>query len=252
MLKTIWPSQLSVFYPHPAGRLAPLAAVGAAVFSVAVTILAVRWRKRHPCVAVGWFWYVGMLFPAIGLVQVGAQSMADRYTYLPLVGLFVAICWALPRTALTGYRRAVAIGASVVLLVVLSWLTDKQVAVWKNPITLFEHAVRIDTDNPLAHNNLAAAYFSAGDADKAAHHLVAALRIDPDDPVPRLNLSAVLFSTGQLDKAKAQASRVVAAHPEHSGARRLLHRITQEQSRRSQSDHRATKTIQNARRRRPG
>ena len=156
--KTFWPADLAVFYPYHAGR--PLYASLAATAALAVVTVLVVWqRRRRPYLAVGWFWYLGMLVPVIGLVQVGEQSMADRYTYLPLVGIFIMGVWG--ARDLAAGRRAWQVGlvcAFAAALVACAALAQQQVACWKDSKALLEHDIEAAGDNPMARGNLGVFY----------------------------------------------------------------------------------------------
>ena len=179
VVSMLWPSDLAVLYPHP-GQWPGRAVVGAGALLVLVSAVAASAWRRHPHLAVGWLWYLGTLVPVIGLVQVGKQSHADRYTYLPLVGLFIMIAWSLPRLDVGRSRRRVvaALGATA-LVTTLMVMTRLQLRHWKDSRALFERAVRVTTGNAVAHNNLGVILLAADDVDGAVRHFEAALRIDP-------------------------------------------------------------------------
>ena len=146
----IWPSNLAVFYPYPG--LWPLWQVLGAVFLfIAVTLMVIRTAKRFPYLAVGWLWYVGTLVPVIGIVQVGSQAMADRYTYIPLIGLFIMAAWGVPEL-LKGwrYRKEVLFLSSALSLSCLFIVTWTQVGYWRNSITLFEHTFKVTDPNSIS------------------------------------------------------------------------------------------------------
>ncbi len=144
----IWPAGLTVFHPHP-GRVVPVVPVILAALALAAATLAVAARRRAlPWLATGWLWYLGVLVPMIGLVQVGDQGMADRYTYLPLTGIFMALAWSLPRLQ---SRARLALGAgALVLLAALGVASRRQVAVWRSSETLFAHALAVSPGNYVA------------------------------------------------------------------------------------------------------
>ena len=146
--KTFWPSSLAVFYPHPHIGLFTWAACGSALLLAGATVLAFRLAKRAPYLAFGWFWYLGTLVPVIGLVQVGEQAMADRYTYVPLIGVFIAIAWGLAELAQKIPRaRLVAPGIAAASLVVLFPITRVQTGTWVGSEALFEHALAVTSNN---------------------------------------------------------------------------------------------------------
>jgi tetratricopeptide (TPR) repeat protein len=201
MAKMILPSKLAVYYPHP--NTLPLWQVaGAALVLAGITVLAIKAAKNRPYLAVGWFWYLGTLAPVIGLVQVGSQAMADRYTYIPLIGLFIMIAWGVP-SALAGRCRATtafAIASAVLLLgcMVATW---RQVGHWQNSITLFQHTIAVTADNYFAHNNLGVALARDGRLAEAVSHYSQALRIKPDGAELHNNLGNALAAQGDMDRA---------------------------------------------------
>ncbi len=158
MVKMLWPTNLAVFYPHP--RWWPLWQVlGSVVLLIAITVLAIRGAKKRPYAAVGWLWYVGTLVPVIGVVQVGSQAMADRYTYIPLVGLFIIVAWAVPELLKKWpYRKEALIVLSALCLLCLFLVTWRQVGYWRNSIALYDHALEVTDANSLIHNNRGTAY----------------------------------------------------------------------------------------------
>ena len=159
--KMIWPADLAPLYPYSASE--PLWRVAfAAALLIGLTWLAVRTSARYRYAAVGWFWYLGTLVPVIGLVQVGSQPMADRYTYLPIVGLFIVIVWGLPDLLQrVPARRYLLAGAATLALVVSVVLARQQVAIWENSVDLWQHTLRVTRNNYRAHNNLAHALVAA-------------------------------------------------------------------------------------------
>lgn len=155
--KMISPLQLSPIYLHP-GMPPGCQIAGALVLLASVSLPVIRSRKRCPALLVGWLWYLGTLVPVIGLVQVGLQSMADRYTYVPLIGIFIMVAWGIPvYTEIRSHKIALAIVA-VALLACMTVRTWLQVQHWKNSITLFEHTVSVTPDNYVAQYNLACGY----------------------------------------------------------------------------------------------
>jgi hypothetical protein len=162
VVKMLWPTNLAVFYPYP--RWWPLWQVlGSALLLVAITVLVIRGAKKRPYAAVGWLWYVGTLVPVIGIVQVGAQARADRFTYIPLVGLFIIVAWVVPEFLKTWrYRKEALTALSAVCLLCLFLVTWRQVGYWQNSIALYDHALEVTDANSLIHNNRGAAYINLG------------------------------------------------------------------------------------------
>lgn len=197
-----WPVGLAVFYPFDTSP-SRLAVLGAAVGLVAATALVLRALPRHRYLAVGWLWYLGTLVPVIGLVQVGAQAHADRYTYLPFVGLGVALAWGVPELAarLRLPRRAPAVAAAAAL-VALSLLTVRQAGFWRSSFTLFEHALAVTEGNALAQHQLATAYWEERRLEPAAEHYRAALRVQPGRPSSVLGLGTVRLTQERYEEAR--------------------------------------------------
>jgi tetratricopeptide (TPR) repeat protein len=214
-LRAVWPADLAVYYPHPRGVEAPTRAAAAAALLVLASYAAVRGRVARPHVLMGWLWYLGTLVPVIGLVQIGQQARADRYTYVPLVGLAIAVAWG--ATALVRrhprLRWAAAAGGLVGLtaLGVASW---HQVQHWENSLALYRRAVAVTRANPLAHYGLGRALRRAGQTDEAAAHLGEAIRLRPHWARPRTDLAELLAERGDRDAAIAQYARAVETAPE--------------------------------------
>jgi Tfp pilus assembly protein PilF len=214
--KAIWPSRLSVFYPHPGAQLSMLAVLASGALIVAISILAIRTRRSHPYVTFGWFWYLVTLAPVFGLVQVGTQGMADRYTYIPLVGPFVALAWAVP-SLLPGRRIVVswlASGAAIALGI----RAHQQASYWRDSVTLFEHALTVTTNNAVAHSNLGRAYLERGDIDSAMAHAVAVTRIEPDAGDGQYNLGVILEKSGKPGGAMEAYREAIRLAPQLPGA----------------------------------
>jgi tetratricopeptide (TPR) repeat protein len=212
--KAGWPTGLAAFYPLRVGW--PAMTVAGAIIALAGVTGAVIWfRRQAPWLLTGWFWYLGMLVPVIGLVQVGAQAMADRYSYVPLVGLFLMVCWSVPHT-----RFSVGVAtAALVICGVLSWI---QVGYWKNTETLFQHALRVTRGNWLAHYNLATHASAAGRAQDAIQHYREALRIEPDFAEAHNNLGVALMHEGQLPEAIEHFQRAMQIKPSYAEAHNNL------------------------------
>jgi Flp pilus assembly protein TadD len=203
----IWPSSLAMFYPHPGSITAqagiPLWKImGAALLVCGISFLVMRQARRRPYLLVGWLWYVGTLVPVIGLVQVGSQAMADRYTYVPLIGVFIAIAWGIPDLLSRGRVRCLALGvlggAVVAALSVVAW---DQVGYWRNNVTLFSRALAVTQDNWLAWNNLGLTYGDLGQPQKAIDHFREALRIRPGYADAWFNLGLTYDKLGQSNQA---------------------------------------------------
>jgi tetratricopeptide (TPR) repeat protein len=223
LAKTVWPESLAVFYPYPSyGPSAGIVAVSA-VFLAAATFFAVRLIRQAPYLAVGWLWYLGTLLPVIGLVQVGSQSMADRYTYVPLVGIFIAVAWGL--AALVPNARVARIGtasAAAVVLCACVIATRAQAAVWSDSVTLFEHALSVTKDSWLVHANLGGALLDRGRFEEAIAEEREALRIRPNYTVALSNLGQALEQTGRHDEAIEQFELSLRLRPDDANTHNNL------------------------------
>jgi len=231
--KLVWPVDLACFYPHPAlvrheagETLAPSAWLAAALLvalTVAVLVAARRSRGRLSYLAVGWLWFAGMLVPVIGLVQVGAQSMADRYAYLPVVGLELAVVWAV--ADLVRRRPGARVAAVVALLAAAGALALRardQVPTWRDSVTLYRHAVAVTQDNFMAHNNLGLLLAQQGDLEGADHHLGESVRIRPQYFRPWINLGNTALARGNHEEAAARYRRALLLRPDDADAHNNL------------------------------
>jgi protein O-mannosyl-transferase len=214
--KMIWPSDLAVLYPHPG--LGPLwQVVGAVLLLVAATFMVIRHAKRFPYLPVGWLWYVGTLVPVIGLVQVGIHARADRYTYVPLIGLFIIAAWGIP-DLLKGWRhRKEAMAAlSALTLTCLFTITWTQVGYWRNSINLFDHALNVTDQNGLILNNRGAVYSRLGHYTRAIEDFSRAIEIDPKDAVAYYNRGVAYFGQGDVNPAIDDFSRAIDLNPSYA------------------------------------
>jgi tetratricopeptide (TPR) repeat protein len=252
-LQMVWPRDLAAFYPHPRASLGPAAVAGAAVLLAAGTALAWWLRRRRPYVAVGWLWYLGTLVPVIGLVQVGHQAHADRYTYVPLVGLFLLLVWgagdAVERLRVP--RLAAGLGAAAVLAACVG-LTRGQLSYWTDSLVLWRHAYAVTPDNPFPHFGQALALEARGqyaEAEEqyrlavtmrphppqfrtaygvflqkrrrpreARRQFEAALRGNPDDPVAHWHLGVLCDAAGRPEEARRHYAAVLRAQPGNADA----------------------------------
>jgi tetratricopeptide (TPR) repeat protein len=214
MAKAIWPVNLSVFYPYRNPETILWPAVGAFLLLVLLTSLALAMAKKVRYFPVGWFWFLGTLVPMIGLVQVGDQAMADRYMYVPLIGLGIVAIWGMA-DLLNHFCKAawIAGGIAVMVTVALGAATHRQVGHWENSLTLFQHAVAINPNNSLAHNNLGAAYAQQGDLKKAERHYRRSLALNPLNADAANNLAVRLSDFGQFDEAERLYRRAIRIDP---------------------------------------
>lgn len=215
--KLFWPHELAILYPYPA-TIKFWQIFGACALLGAITFLSIRYRKRFPWFIVGWFWYVGTLLPVIGLVQVGVQAMADRYTYISLIGIFMILAWGMAELFRNRHYQKIALSTvTVVFLLFLVNASRAQVSYWKNSIRLFEHALEVTEGNYVIHNNLGFELAQIGQKDKALEHYAEALRINPDFELAYINLGSTLFSQGKKEESFAYYQNVLKAKPNLSG-----------------------------------
>ncbi|MBC8359247.1 MAG: tetratricopeptide repeat protein [Candidatus Aminicenantes bacterium] len=219
VFKAIWPGNLAVYYPYPADTFPVWQICGAALLIVSVFCGAICLLRQYRYVAVGLFWYFGTLIPVIGLVQVSDQAMADRYTYIPLTGLFITVAWGVSDLLVKWRYQKIFLGVSaVIILSALTVCTFFQASHWRNTITLFENAVKVTENNYKALNNLGAALIDKGKPDEALLYFAEALRINPQKTDARNNLANVLSAQGKLDEAVSHYKEAIRINPEHADA----------------------------------
>lgn len=218
LVKTLWPLNLAVYYPYPK-VIALWQVAGAGVALVLITWLGLRLKNRHPYLLAGWLWYLITLVPVIGLVQVGMQAAADRYTYLPLIGIFMAFGWSL-RTVWQWRPTALPYiyGALVVGIAALALTARWQLSRWADSVTLFTHTLAVTADNDLAHYNLAVALADRGDSAGAVRHYALAAAINGRNVQARNNLAAVLIDAGRIDEALVLGRQALAIDPANADA----------------------------------
>ena len=221
--KMIWPSNLAVLYPHPGETLPLWQGSVCAIALICISIAVIKMIRKAPYLAVGWFWYLGTLVPVIGIVQVGAQAMADRYAYIPLIGIFIAVAWGMPallqnrswRNTTLSLSAGIIIGA----LMIVSWAQAKH---WKNSVTLFQNAIdKVPTDQPnfaLVHLNLGYSLADNDLVDEAIIHYKEAIRLKPDYIKAHNNLGIAYSLKFKFKEAMASYERVIAMAPNHAPA----------------------------------
>lgn len=223
-----YPVKLTVFYPFPAsvpawrvaGALAVLAGISAAVFA---------WRRSRPALLAGWLWYVGMLVPVIGFVRVGKEAHADRYTYLPQIGLYIALAWLFTGAFARPGLRRMAKGGAAAVLCALMVTARHQASYWSDSITLWNRALECTRDNFLARNNLAIALALNGQMDEAIGQYREALQINPGNFEIHSNLGSALRTQGRLDEAMAQYHEALRINPDYMEAHYNLGNILLQQ-----------------------
>lgn len=209
IVKMFWPSGLALFYPYPL-VLSPLLVVGSLLGLIATTVLVARATPRYPYLAVGWLWYLGSLVPVIGLIQAGDQARADRFTYVPLIGLFIMIAWG-ARDVIGRLRVLQAVAALTLLL--SSAIARVQVGHWRTNTELWEHALRVADESYVAHTNLGLAVYAQGNTDQAVTEFRAALRLRPDFAEAHNDLGVALANRGDIDGAIQSFLNAVRAKP---------------------------------------
>jgi len=212
--KMLWPQHLALLYPHV---LEGWKIAGAFLILIFISYVAVRVMKRFPYIIVGWFWYLGTLVPVIGLVQVGSQSMADRYTYVPLIGIFIIIAWG-ASDILTRwqYRRAFLAISAGCILSVLTIVTWMQLQYWQNSISLFEHTINVTTDNFTMHCCMGTALAEQGKIDEAVVHYTEALKIKPDYAEAHYGRGVVLQEQDKIDEAISHYTEALKIKPDYA------------------------------------
>jgi protein O-mannosyl-transferase len=223
VLLAFWPNDLAVFYPFPETGIPAWQIIGAALLLIGITAFCFFQLKIRPYLIVGWLWFLGTLVPVIGLVQVGAQSMADRYFYIPSIGLFIALVFGLADIA---QRRRVApwVSAAIagVVLLLLAALTNAQINHWRDSFTLFEHALTVTPPSVAIEDSWGYALQRSGQLDEAAVHFEKAVQIRPDDYRSLLYLGVVRFYQGRVPEAIQYAEAAIRAQPDGPKAHDLL------------------------------
>ncbi len=221
----LWPTRLAVFYPHPYSRLSYWEILFAAGLLVIISATVFVLRRKQPYLITGWFWYLVMLLPVIGVIQVGVQAHADRYTYLPHIGLYVALTWAsVDLMASWQRRREIASFAATALIALLIWCAWKQTGYWKNSETLWTHTLAVTSDNSVAHNNLGLLRMQEGRADDAIAHYREALKIrseraetrnNPGNALIYNNLGNAMLLKGLPDQAIPYYNKALGIRPDY-------------------------------------
>ena len=214
--KTFWPSSLAVLYPYPSDNLPLWQTTGASLILIIITIV-ILLRLGRPYLAVGWFWYLGMLIPVIGFVQVGSQAMADRYTYLPLIGAFIAAVWLLvdmvPGTL--PHRRKILAAFATTVLAALSVASRSQLGYWENSLSLYNHTLSVTSNNSLIHYNLGCVLAEKGRSEDAILQFQESLRIDPGYAKAHNNLGMEMERLGRTNSAVAHFMEALKLRPDY-------------------------------------
>jgi len=226
--KAIWPVNLAIFYPRPTVIPVMRCVISGSVL-ILISVAAVIMRRRAPAVLIGWMWFVAAMAPVIGIVSFGTAAMADRYAYLPMIGLWVAVVWVMCDTvAAIRIPRLAAAATALLLLLGLGAMTIKQVRYWDDSVTLFTHAVEVEPEQVLGYVNLGAALRDRGDLDNAAEALTMALRRRNNDPNALTTLGAVMQDMGRTDEAAMLYQRALMVDSENTNAMNNLAVILEE------------------------
>jgi tetratricopeptide (TPR) repeat protein len=198
LAQMIWPARLAVLYPYPEGNLKFAQAILALLLLLSISAAVFVWRRKYPFLLTGWLWYLGMLVPMIGIVQVGSQVRADRYTYLPQIGLYILVAWG-AMELFHQWRRSRVILAAAALLIITALITRSyfQTSYWRDTETLWRHATATTSNNYIATNNLAQVLFQSGRFDEAIAECQKALKIKPDLAAAHNNLGVALIRSKQ-------------------------------------------------------
>ena len=216
MWQMLWPVKLAVFYPHPESRLPLWEIILCLLLLIGITAAAVVLRKSRPYFITGWLWYLGMLVPVIGLVQVGWQGRADRYTYLPQIGLYIAITWGIADvTAAWRWQREILTAGTAIVVGLLSWRASVQASYWRDSETLFTHALAVTSNNDVAENNLGIVFLQKGNLDEAISLLQAAVDLRPENSPAHENLAKALLQKGQVTDALVHYRRLLELQPDN-------------------------------------
>jgi tetratricopeptide (TPR) repeat protein len=216
--KMIYPVKLALLYPHPE-TLPWRQVLSASLILLFVSSLVAIAIKKHRYLIVGWLWYLGTLVPVIGLVQVGGQALADRYTYVPLIGLFIMIAWGVPEFLKQWkFRKLFLWACSLFLILISAGLSWKQTGFWKNSTVLFEHAAKVTKNNFTMYYNFGNAMAEKGRDDAAKEYYLKALAVKPDSLITNYNLGNLYFKEKNTDAAIEQYLKVLALNPNYSNA----------------------------------
>ncbi|MBP1762825.1 MAG: hypothetical protein H6Q64_2367, partial [Firmicutes bacterium] len=216
--KTFWPHDLAVFYPF-SYQLPVWQVLGASVLILFISSAVIVVMKRFPYLFVGWLWYLITILPVIGIIQVGEFARADRFTYLPSIGIALMLAWSIPRMFQNaGMRSKVLFPAGTAVLVILAVLTWQQCGYWKDSIELFNHTLLVTKDNDLAHNNLATALVERGKNEEAVYHYNKVIHLKQNNAVAYFNRGTAFYNLGRYQMAIQDYKRAIRLKPDYVGA----------------------------------
>jgi Tfp pilus assembly protein PilF len=228
----VWPVNLAVFYPHPENRLPVWQIVAAVIALIGVSAIAAVMRRRRRYVLVGWLWYLGMLLPVIGILQVGWQAHADRYTYLPQIGLSILITWSVADlTSRWRRQREVLVVSATAVIIALTWRAWLQTTYWGNSETLWAHALAVTHNNDVAENNLGIVLLQQGRVDEAIPRFERAIQIRYQNAPAHDNLAKAFLRKGQLTDAIVESRKLLEIQPENLEVRNILGTVLIQQGR---------------------
>jgi hypothetical protein len=227
IIKTFYPRNLAVYYPMPVSF--PFWQIAGSLLTlVLISVAVVRARREYPYLPVGWFWFIITIFPVIGLTQAGFQAMADRFSYLPHVGLFIMVAWGMADVTRGLKQQKVMLALLATAIIIASTaVTWGQIALWKNSIVLFEHALQVTENNWMALNNLGKAYLDAGRIDDALWCFQESVKAKPSYVVALVNLGAMLAVKNRPDEAFAALTQALQIEPGNEKAHLLLGNLPQ-------------------------
>ena len=216
--KTFYPAKMAFLYIHP--EKIPLKDVlSAFIFLVIISVIALRISKKYPYFLVGWLWFLGTLVPVIGIVQVGMQSMADRYSYVPMIGLLIIVAWTFPEIFRNKkFSKPILFIVSILFISVLMPITWKQVGLWKDSSTMLLHTLKVTDNNYIAHDTLGVHLFFEGKTDEAIRHFEKALQINPEYHNSHFNLGLASFQKGKIEEAIGHYRAAIQAEPNFAKA----------------------------------
>lgn len=215
----IWPANLAVFYPFAQNGLPLWQPIAAAGTLVLITVAVFALRKSRPYLFVGWLWYLAMLLPVIGIIQINLQAHADRYTYLPQIGLYLIIAWGVADLLMNRrFRSQVATAAAVIVILTFAFVARVQAGYWRDSETLWTHTIAVTKDNYFAHASLADLLMRRGRVNEAIEHSEEAVRIRPTDTDAQNNLGLALLQNGDPKRAVAHFEEALAVNPGHMNA----------------------------------
>ena len=214
--KTIWPHDLAVFYPFPI-QTPVWPVIGASLLIIFISAIVIVMAKRRPSLFVGWAWYAISILPVMGIIQVGRQAMADRFTYLPLIGLGIMLAWGIPLLLPNeNSRKKILFPAGIFLIALWAWGAWQQCGYWKNSRELFNHALQVTRNNYLAHNNLGLVLFAEGKTTEAIEHYNEAIRIMPDHILIYKNRGDAYIQLGLYQRAIEDYSEAIRLKPDYA------------------------------------